>query len=398
MTAKVFLKPRKAKPLWWGAAWVYEGSIDRVRGGGRLAAGDLVEVCDHEGRRIGQGFWNPRSLIRVRIVTRGEESFDEAFLRRMLRRAFSLRRRLFPSGTNTDAFRIVHAEGDGLPGLIVDRVGDWIVVSYDDEGLSRWSDAILDELETAWRPRGIWRRVSRSAREKGEGSDVEGLLRGQAPQEAVACHEDGVGFFVDPVAGQKTGFFSDQRLNRRVAESVAEGLDVLDAFSYVGGFGVRCLVRGRARSVVAVDSSAPALELALRAARQGNVADRFVAEKANVLRFLDHAAKAQRTWGLVLLDPPKLVPRRGALRKGLKLYQEINRKGLAVVESGGYLGTSSCSGLVDTATFEKTVQAAAFDAGRRLQLLHVGGQSPDHPALAGQSESRYLDFLLYRVF
>ncbi|HGY91852.1 MAG TPA: class I SAM-dependent rRNA methyltransferase [Planctomycetes bacterium] len=398
MTAKVFLKPRKAKPLWWGAAWVYEGSIDRIRGGGRLTCGDLVEVCDHEGRRIGQGFWNPQSLIRVRMVTRGEESFDEAFLRRRMRRAFSLRRTLFPRGADTDAYRLVHAEGDGLPGLVADRVGDWIVVSFDDEGLVRWREVVLDELESVWKPRGIWRRVSRSARERGEGAELEGLLRGRAPESPVGCREEGVRFLVDPVAGQKTGFFSDQRLNRRVAESVAAGRDVLDAFSYVGGFGLRCLVRGNARQVTAVDSSAPALELAATAAAQGGVREKFIVEKANVLRYLDHAAKAQRTWGLVLLDPPKLVPRRGALRKGLKLYQEINRKGIAVVEPGGYLGTSSCSGLVDTATFKQTVQAAAFEVGRELQLLHVGGQSPDHPALAGQPESRYLDFLLYRVF
>ncbi|MEZ6194443.1 MAG: class I SAM-dependent rRNA methyltransferase [Planctomycetota bacterium] len=398
MVAKVLLKPRMAKPFWCGEPWVFEGSVDRLKGVRDLAEGDVVEVCDEAGRLVGRGFWSGKSPIRVRMLTVGDEPADDDLLRRRLRTAVALRREILRLDERNDVYRLCHAEGDGLPGLVVDRIGDHLVVQFDHAGPLRRSEVILDELEALCAPVGIFRRISRVAREQEKLEGDEGLLRGREPEGPVEVREEGVRHLVDFARGQKSGFYADQRENRRCFARYCEGRDVLDAFSYTGAFGLAALVHGGARSVVAVDSSEPALETAQASAALNGVTDRFTAERANVLRFLDHARKeGGRRWGAVSLDPPKLVPKRSALRKGLRLYREINAKGMAVVEEGGLLATCSCSQAVDEESFSAMIAEAAREVGRTVQLLEAAGPGADHPATVPHLASRYLKFRLYRV-
>ncbi|MEE9392936.1 MAG: class I SAM-dependent rRNA methyltransferase [Planctomycetota bacterium] len=396
MVVKVLLKSRKAKPFWFGEPWVFDGSVDRIKGRAQLSEGAIVEVCDDRGIAIGSGFYSGKSPIRVRMLTRGTEVISAALIRRRLQEAVALREKQLELRLESSVYRLVHSEGDGLPGLIVDRCGDYLVLNFDNAGIRVFRKEIVETLQTLLQPKGQIERSSRAARDQ-EGLTVEeGTLAGEAPTEPVEVIECGVRYRVDILHGQKTGFYCDQRLNRQRIRTYAHGRKVLDAFSYTAAFGINALKAG-ALEVLAVDSSAPALAAAEENAALNSVSG-FSVERANVLRFLDHARKdpAQR-WGLVVLDPPKLVPKRSDLRRGMKLYREINAKGIAVVEDGGFLATCSCSGSVSDHDFDVMVASAAEAAGRGLQLLESGGAGPDHPARLPHLLSRYLKFRVYRV-
>lgn len=395
MTARVLIKDRKAKPFWSGEVWVFDGSVDRVNGKRGLADGDVCLVCDFHGRPIGHGFWNSRSKIRVRIVSGPEREIDESLILERLDRAISLRHDVLGLGKETTTYRIVHAEGDGLPGLIVDRLGDYLVVEISVLGMQRYFDAILSRLSEKLRPTGIYRRVSHIAR-KDEGIESEdGVVSGTVPDGSVVCVEEGVKFLVDIKLGQKTGFYSDQRENRRVLAQWSKQKTVLDAFSYIGGFGLRALADGAAH-VTLVDSSKPALEAAQKSAELNGLTA-FECIGANVLRQLDHWRKEGRVFDVVSVDPPKLVPKAADLRRGLRLYHEINQKALLVTRDGGLLATSSCSQHVDERDFSRMVADAAMEASSKVQMLYAGGQGADHPLRVPHEESRYLKFRIYRV-
>jgi len=392
--AKVVLKSRRARPFWFGHPWVFSGAVERVRG--KLRDGDVVDVFDSEGRRVGRGFWNGRSQIRVRMVAlEAEGPVDDALFLGRLDRALALRHQVLELPAVTNAFRLVHAEGDGLPGLVVDQVGDWLVVQLSSLGMEPHLDLLLDRLEEALKPRGILERAVGAAEEEGL-SRTDGVLRGCAPEGPVEVREGDTRYWCDPVAGQKTGFFADQRENRRALASLARGREVLDTFSYVGGFGL-AMAQAGATSVLCVDSSAPALELLKAGAELNGVEDRVTALQGNVLRVLDHDQKEGRTYDLVVVDPPKLVHKRRAVSRGLGLYHEINLKAVRVLRPGGILVTCSCSQHVDAAAFEEMLGSVAKEASVRLQELYRGGQAADHPILLPHDESRYLECRAYRV-
>jgi 23S rRNA (cytosine1962-C5)-methyltransferase len=392
--AKVLLKPRKARPFWFGHPWVFSGAIDRVRGDPEDGA--VVELCDHEGRRIGEGFFNSKSQIRVRVVTReGEGRLDAGLLLRRIDHAVGLRRDVLQLETRTDAYRVVHSEGDGLPGLVVDRLGAWLVVQVSCLGLVPFLPALLERLDGHYGPAGILERVAAAAAE--EGMDrVPGVLAGEPPSGPVPVREDGREFYADPREGQKTGWYGDQRDNRRALAPLARGRRVLDAFCYSGAFGLRMLHEG-ADSVQFLDSSEPALELLRLAAGKQGVGDRIVVERMNALRAFDHWAREGRRFDLVVVDPPKIVHRRNGLVRGLRLYHEINTKALQLVEEGGVLVSCSCSQHVGDAEFEEMLASAAKETGVRLQEIHRGGQAPDHPVLLPAEEGRYLKCRALRV-
>ena len=392
--AKVFLKPRRARPFWFGHPWIFSGAIGRVKG--QLKNGCVTEVFDSEGRRIGEGFWNENSQIRVRLVAlEAERPLDIDLLVKRIDRAIALRHDVLALPARTNAYRLVHAESDGLPGLVVDRIGDWLVVQLSALGMVPFLDLLLDHLEERLAPRGIVERASGAAEEEGLERE-EGVLRGHAPGGPVEVEEDGVRFLCDPVTGQKTGFFSDQRENRRALSPLAKDRDVLDAFSYVGGFGL-AMANAGAKSVRCVDSSEPALELLQRGIELNDVADRVTADKGNVLRVLDHDRKDGRTYDLVVLDPPKLVRKRSGLERGLGLYYEINLKAVRVLRPGGVLVTCSCSQHVTEEVFDEMLGSVAKEAEVRLQQIHRGGQAPDHPILLPHDEGRYLQCSAFRV-
>ncbi|HYC77951.1 MAG TPA: class I SAM-dependent rRNA methyltransferase, partial [Planctomycetota bacterium] len=393
--AKVFVQPRKARPFWFGHPWVFSGAIDRVRG--KLKDGDVVDLCDHEGRLIGQGFYNGKSQIRVRLVALAFEGpLDEALLLKRLDDAIALRRDVLRLDEATNAYRLVHSEGDGIPGFVVDKVGDHLAVQVTALGVARFVPKLVERLVERLAPKSVMERTSRVGLEE-EGLEREaGALYGAAPVDPVEVLENGVTYFVDVVAGQKTGWYCDQRDNRRAVAPLVRDKDVLDAFSYVGGFGVLAAKAG-AKSVRSIDSSGFALALARRAAEANGVADRMIFDEANVLRALDHDQKEGRRYDVVIIDPPKLVHRRADLDKGARLYSEVNAKALAVLNDGGLLVTCSCSQHVTEPAFEEVVATAAKESHARLQLIHRGAQGADHPITLPHAESRYLKFHVYRV-
>jgi 23S rRNA (cytosine1962-C5)-methyltransferase len=393
--AKVFVQPRKARPFWFGHPWVFSGAVDRVKG--RVQDGDVVELCDSEGRLIGRGFYNEKSQIRVRLTSLAFEGpLDEAFLLRRLDSAIALRRDVLKLDATTNAYRVVHAEGDGLPGLVVDRAGDYLVLQVSALGIAPFTPKFVERLVERFRPKGVLERTSRVGLEEEGLQREDGVLYGEAPTSPVRVVENGVAYFADLAAGQKTGWYCDQRDNRRFVASLSEGKTVLDAFSYVGGFGLAAAKAG-ASAVRCLDSSEGALALLRRGAEENGVADRVASEEINVLRALDHDAKEGRTYDVVVVDPPKLVHRRVDREKGLRLYAEINRKAIAVVRDEGVLVTCSCSRHVEETDFEDAVASAAKDAYARLQLVHRGGQGGDHPLTLPHAESRYLKTHVYRV-
>ena len=393
--ATVRLLRGRTKPLWAGHPWVYAASIERVEGS--PADGEVVEVRDDAGRFVARGFWNSRSVLRVRVLTREEGATDlPAVVAARVRAAVALRRE---SGVpaETDAYRVVHAEGDGLPGIVVDACADHLVLQVSVLGMERLLEPLCDALEEALRPRGIWLRGgARHAREEGI-AEGDRLLRGTEPPETVWVRERGVGFGVDLRSGAKTGHFSDQRENRARFGALCGGRRVLDAFCGTGGFALHALVNGGAAFAVCIDGSAPALErLAANAGRNG-VGGRVETRKEDGFLALRRLAGGSERFGAVSVDPPRMADNKHQTEGALKALREIHLRALLLLAEGGVLATSSCSGAVTDDAFEDTLREAARLARRRVQVLYRGGQGPDHPWSIVAPEGRYLRFLLARV-
>jgi 23S rRNA (cytosine1962-C5)-methyltransferase len=388
--ATLVLKRGRANPLWHGHPWVYSGAILREQGA--YEPGDVVDVSDSEGRLIGRGFANPRSQIRVRMVSWRDEPVDAALIAARVRDAAALRSRLgFPSPA-TDAYRLINSEGDALPGLIVDVYGDVFAVQFSALGLKRREAEVYDAL-AALGPRVI---VEVAA---GGFAQVEGfasaarVVRGPGDFASVRCRENDVAIEVEPLRGQKTGMFLDQRDNRRRVGELARGARVLDVYTYAGGFALNAL-RGGAAQATCVDSSARALERARAHASMNGLTNLDTVE-ADAFRYLETARP--RSYDVVVVDPPKFARARKDLDAALKGYQRLNVLAMTACADGGLLATSSCSQLVDAEAFERMLAAAARDAGRRAQILEVRSQGADHPVPPAFPEGRYLKFGLCRL-
>ncbi len=397
MRNKLVLKPRMAKPFWHGEPWVFDGSMTRQKGY-QPKDGEFLDLRDDTGRKVGSGFFNSKSVIRLRLLAFGDDDREpREIIAERIAEAIELRRdRIGFDRQVTNAFRLVHAEGDGIPGLIVDQFGDWLVLQIDCLGLVRHESWLAETLAQATGVRGIYRRVSKMARDE-EGSPLEeGLVWGEEPPQEVEILENGLKYLVDFRHGQKTGFYTDQRANRLTLAGFCQGGRFLDAFSYSGAFAFNALRHGGAVHATAIDSSARAIE-AVERHGELNALTAIEAVQGNVLRVLDHYAKEGQKFDVVSLDPPKLVPKKASLRKGLRLYREINEKGMRVLEKGGILATCSCSGAVSDQEFEGVVRDAAANNSRRLQLLSRGSQGADHPERVPHRASNYLKFRVYRV-
>jgi 23S rRNA (cytosine1962-C5)-methyltransferase len=393
--AKVYLKRGRANPLWHGHPWVYSGAIAREEGD--YAAGDVVEVCDADGRHIGRGFVNPRSQIRVRMLTRKDEAIDRAWLAQRLDEARRMRARIGLPSPETDAFRLVNAEGDGLPGLVVDVYRDVAAVQFTALGMKLREQEVYDALVELLAPRAVL-EVAAGGYAQLEGfASATRAVRGEAKaQEGVAqvsCREGGVELEVEPLHGQKTGLFLDQRENRRRVAELARGARVLDVYTYAGGFALAAL-RGGAVSATCVDSSARAIARVERHAALNRLGP-LEAIEADAFRFLEQARP--RSFDLVIVDPPKFARARKDLEAALKGYERLNALAMNACAADGLLATCSCSQNVDEETFERVVGGAALSAGRRVQVLEVASQGPDHPVPPAFPEGRYLKFLLCRV-
>ena len=395
MDGTVILKPGREKPVLNRHPWVFSGAIRRIEGD--VEDGDLVRVADSRSQYLATGYLNRRSQIVVRLLTwHPEEEIDDSFWRRRLARAVEGRVRLaeFPA---TNAYRLVHAEADGLPGLIVDRYGDWLVVQCLTLGMARRRDQIVSILaSSADAPRGIYARDDADVRRK-EGLALEtGLLWGEEPPDLLEIVEDGHRFLVDVRAGHKTGFYLDQRDNRRKTSTLCGSAEVLDVFAYTGGFAVYAGQAG-AHSVVNLDTSVEALTLAEKnLALNGCKPQELIAGDA--FQILRDYRDQGRGFDVVILDPPKFAASRAQVVGASRGYKDINLLALQLLRPGGYLVTFSCSGLVSADLFQKIVFGASVDAGRDVQVLERLAQGSDHPVLLTFPESAYLKGLICRVW
>lgn len=389
---KVRLKAGREKSLLRRHPWVFSGAIDKLYGS--PATGDTVEVRAADGRFLAWAAWSPQSQIRARVW-----SFEEPdvpgpeLLRGRIEQALALRRGL---ALQDAALRLVHAEADRLPGLIVDRYGDTLVAQVLSAGIERWRDVLADSLIEQTGCARIYERSDAEVREL-EGLPARtGAMRGDAPAVPLEIVEHGLRYAVDVIGGQKTGFYLDQRDNRRRILELASGRDVLNCFCYTGGFSLAALA-GRAMSVVSVDSSGPALELARRNT-QGNGFDASRTEwiEADVFRTLREARSQGRSFDLIVLDPPKFAPTERHAPAAARAYKDINLNALKLLRPGGLLATFSCSGGVSAELFQKIVAGAAADAGASATLLERFQAAPDHPVLLEFPEGEYVKGLLLR--
>ncbi|MDW8479609.1 MAG: class I SAM-dependent rRNA methyltransferase [Xanthomonadales bacterium] len=369
--------------------WIFRRMLPRELPA--LPPGSLVAIEDRGGRPVGHGFFNARSQIALRVLSDDPAvPVDAEWFARRIAAAVALRREVLGLDRVGDAWRVVHAEGDGLSGLVVDRFGELLVVEYHAAGMWRHRAWIHAALERAFPG---WRRI--------ESADA-GLAAREgfrppppAPLETVEIREHGLRFLVRPAGLHKTGFFADQRENRLLLSGLAGGRRMLDLCCNSGAFSVYALARGGAREAVGVDLDAEALELARRNARLNGVRARFV--QADLFPWLRDAIANGERFELVVLDPPKLTRERERREEALRKYLDMNRLAMQVLAPGGLLLSCSCTGLVGEGDFLEMLRRASAAAGRCLQVLHVGGAGPDHPFLAHVPESRYLKAVLGRL-
>jgi 23S rRNA (cytosine1962-C5)-methyltransferase len=392
--ARVVLQPRRARPFYGHHPWVYAGAIAAVEGD--PADGDEVDVFSHAGNFIARGLYNSRSKIRVRLYTWSPEvPLDRAFFRDRLDAALRLRGPLLGLDGPGRACRLVFSEGDGLSGLTVDRYDRWLVVQFTALGLALRRELLAELLVELARPAGIFLRTERDIG-KLEGLELQdGPLWGEVPQGPVAVEEDGVRFLVNIVEGQKTGFYLDQRDNRRAVARLAAGRRVLDAFCYTGGFALHA-ARAGAAAALGVDVSEPALALARENARLNGL-DNVAFERADVFARLDQLHAAGERFGLVVLDPPKFARARNAVEEALRGYRRLQTLALRLLGPDGFLVTCCCSGLITMAMLEDLLAQLAVEERREVQILDRRGQAPDHPVAVGCLESSYLKCLISRV-
>jgi len=392
--AKIVLRRGRARPLWFGHPWVYANAVDRVEG--VADPGSVVSLLDHDGRFIGRGIYNSRSQIPVRLLTRSEEPVDAAFFVRRLRAAQALRAALaLPNAENT-AYRLVNSEGDNLPGLVIDIFGDAAAFQISTLGMALWREEIASAIGEILAPKSTFEVAA------GSFAEVEGfvaetrVVRGESRAQ-VPCIEDGIHLEAEPLQGQKTGLFLDQRPSRvRVGQMVRampkKFARVLDCYAYAGGFGLQA-ARAGAGEITAVDSSARAVAR-IEAHAKANSAE-IRAVESDTFRFLETATP--RSYDLVVVDPPKFARARKDLEAAIKGYERLNALALTACASGSILVTCSCSQNVGTVEFERILAAGARQANREVRILECHGPGPDHPLPPGFSEGQYLKVIFAYV-
>ncbi len=396
MSGTVVLKRNRVRPVLQCHPWIFSGAIERIEGD--VADGDVVEVRDAGHNWLARGTFNQHSQIVVRLLTwRQEESIDHAFWRRRLEQAVAARQALADDPA-TSAYRLVHAESDYLPGLIVDRYGESLVVQFLTLGVDRRKDelvgllvGLVDGVRTVYERSDVKVRAKEGLRQR------TGLLWGEEPPELMEVVENGHRFLVDVRQGHKTGFYLDQRENRARLPAFCEGAEALDVFSYTGGFGV-CAAAAGAEGVTLVESSAPALNLARRNfALNGFERHSVEYVKGDVFSVLRGYRTHGRHFDVILLDPPKFARSEREVKRAARAYKDINLLAFQLLRPGGVLFTFSCSSAVSADLFQKIVFGAAVDAKRDVQITGYLAQGADHPVALTFPEGAYLKGLICRV-
>jgi len=375
-----------------GTPWLYSNELRMDAAAKMLPAGSIVRLMSPTGKIVGVAHFNPHSLIAARLLTRNKDAVvDRTFVERRIARALAVRERLYAR----PFYRLVHAEGDGLPGLVVDRYGELLVVQLNTAGMVAMTDEVVAALQSVVRPASIL------ARNDSPGRAMEGLaeetqtLHGKAPGR-VQVEENGLSFVTEPASAQKTGWYFDQSMNRAFAARLAHDARVLDLYSYAGGFALTCLAGG-ARSALAVDRSATALELARASADVQGVGQRLATRNGDVFPIIQELTEAKARFDLVIADPPAFVRAKKDLAVGLRGYRKLGREAAGLVAEAGFFAMACCSHNVSSEAFAGEVTAGIRAAGRGARLLHQAGAAPDHPIHPALPETAYLKFLVYAL-
>lgn len=392
-TPTVRLRPKaEARAIRHGFPWVYVDELVTDRRTQGLRPGTLARLEDSERRPLALVTVNPGSKIIARVLDRDPEAvIDRAWIAARIARALALRARLYAE----PFYRLVHAEADGLPGVIIDRFGDAAVIQPN----AAWAEAMIDDLAGALADvTGVTAILKNgSGRARGlEGLPEETVLLSGRIEAPIPVPMNGATYMADLMGGQKTGLFYDQRPNQAFAKALAKGSRVLDVFSHVGGFALAALAGGAA-SALAVDASAPALALAGAGAKAMGVADRFDTRQGDAFAVMEALASEGAEFDLVVCDPPAFAPAKPALDAGLRAYERVARLAAPLVAPGGYLGLCSCSHAADLTSFRNASARGIGRGGRRSQLLYTGTAGPDHPMLPQLAETGYLKSLFFRL-
>lgn len=395
MSAIVTLKKGEGRTIKAGGAWIFDNEIDTITG--RFKNGEVVTVHDFDGYPMGKGFINQNSKIRIRMMTRKpDQEIDEAFLKMRVKNAWEYRK----TTVDTSSCRIIFGEADFLPGLVIDKYEDVLVVECLALGMEQFKEIIVNFLkeilaEEGIKIRGVYERSDANERTKEGLSKVKGFI-GDAFDTNVEIVENGVHYMVDVANGQKTGFFLDQKYNRLAMQRICKGKKVLDCFTHMGTFALNAGIVGAA-DVTGLDISEYAVSQAEANARLNHLENTVHFRQANVLDELPKLAQAGEKYDVVILDPPAFTKSREATKNAIKGYREINMKGLKLVKDGGYLATCSCSHFMTQDLLAKTVKEAAKATHKRLRQVEFRTQAPDHPILWAADESYYLKFFIFQV-
>ena len=395
MSAIVTLKKGEGRTIKAGGAWIFDNEIDTITG--RFKNGEVVTVHDFDGYPMGKGFINQNSKIRIRMMTRKpDQEIDEAFLKMRVKNAWEYRK----TTVDTSSCRIIFGEADFLPGLVIDKYEDVLVVECLALGMEQFKEIIVNFLkeilaEDGIKIRGVYERSDANERTKEGLSKVKGFI-GDAFDTNVEIVENGVHYMVDVANGQKTGFFLDQKYNRLAMQRICKGKKVLDCFTHMGTFALNAGIAGAA-DVTGLDISEYAVSQAEANARLNHLENTVHFRQANVLDELPKLAQVGEKYDVVILDPPAFTKSREATKNAIKGYREINMKGLKLVKDGGYLATCSCSHFMTQDLLAKTVKEAAKATHKRLRQVEFRTQAPDHPIWWAADDSYYMKFFIFQV-
>ncbi|WP_316830554.1 class I SAM-dependent rRNA methyltransferase [Pedobacter aquatilis] len=391
---EIILKKGKEKAAIQRHPWVFSGALEKVKG--KPEDGEVVKVFAFDNEFLAYGYFNSNSRVAVRLLEWDEsQTIDKKWYQNRLQQAIASRQFILSEETNT--CRLVFSEADFLPGLIVDQYADFLSLQILSSGIEKVKDLIVEILKTALNPKGIFDKSDATARGH-EGLPIEnGLLWGENPPEFLEVKENGISYNINIAEGQKSGFYCDQRDNRKILASYTKGKKVLDCFSYSGGFSLNSLAND-AESVTSVDSSGLAVDtLKQNVALNHFDVNKVTAIQSDVNKQLRAFKESGELFDVIVLDPPKYAPSRSALDRAARAYKDLNRLGMLLLEKGGLLATFSCSGAVDIETFKQIIAWAALDAGKEVQIIKQFCQPEDHPVRISFPEGEYLKGLLIRV-
>ena len=393
--AVVHIKKGEARSLKAGGMWIYDNEIESISG--NFENGNMVEVVDFDGYFLGHGFINTRSKITVRVMSRKRDAvIDDDFIEMRVRNAWEYRK----TTVDTGSCRLIFGEADFLPGIVVDKFSDVLVVESLALGIDRWKPVILEKLkkvlaEDGIAIRGVYERSDAKVRLQEGMERFKGFI-GEPFDTKVQIEENGVKYLVDVQDGQKTGFFLDQKYNRLAVQRLCRGAKVLDCFTHTGSFALNAGIAGAA-SVLGVDASELGVAQARENAELNGLSDRVQFLCADVFDLLPELERQGEKFDVVILDPPAFTKSRASVKNAVKGYREINMRGLKLVKDGGYLATCSCSHFMDPELFTKTIREAAASSHKRLRQVEYRTQAADHPILWAADSSYYLKFYIFQV-